>query len=81
MNDFTKEELEYIANDIEAEFSEHSQYRTDKPVSQGWAILDKIQFMIDNYCEIKTPTIANYCCQKCNEEWHKCDCKDRVKDE
>lgn len=47
MNDFTKEELEDILSwgDVYNEFGQSFAYELNKP------LLDKIQSMIDNYCE------------------------------
>jgi len=70
MNDFTKEELIKIYNFIE-------RNKQDSYDDMQFKIIeDKLQSMIDNYCEIKTPTMASYCCKKCNEEWHQCECKE-----
>lgn len=47
MNDFTKEELEDIMNwaDVYTEFGNAWSYKQYKP------LIDKLQLMIDNYCE------------------------------
>lgn len=47
MNDFTKEELEDILNwgNIYTEFGTCSSYKMDK------ALMDKIEGMIDDYCD------------------------------
>lgn len=49
MNDFTKEELESILNwgDCYCEFGSSWTYKCHKP------LMDKIQSMIDNYCDHK----------------------------
>lgn len=65
MNDLTKKELRDIQHYIEA-------YYDYNPKGN---LHNKIQSMIDNYQEIKKPTMANYCCPKCNEEWRECECK------
>ncbi len=67
MNDFTKEELQYFLMVM-------------KPFHWLWKddpleLEKKIQSMIDDYCEMPVPTMANYCCKKCNEEWHQCECE------
>jgi hypothetical protein len=69
MNDFTKEELIEIAEycNWEPHDTGHSDFRRNLRM--------KLQSMIDNYSEIKPPTMANYCCPKCIEEWHQCECK------
>lgn len=67
MNDFTKEELQ--------ELRASRCYHLDDSFPSEDALFMKIQSMIDNYCEMKLPTMASYCCSKCNEEWHKCECK------
>ena len=74
MNDFTKEELKCLHNAIVLQLR-------DIPMSETNAIkrselVGKIQSMIESYTELKPPTMANYCCDKCNEEWHRCECKD-----
>lgn len=46
MNDFTKEELELISECIEADF-----YHTNWSKSMYEPLINKIQSMIDNYCE------------------------------
>lgn len=47
MNDFTKEELESMLNwgDVYSEFGYSWTYKITKP------LMDKLQCMIDNYCE------------------------------
>lgn len=70
MNNFTKEELESIINWGEAyvEFGHHWSYELSKP------LLDKIQSMIENYCEHPDSTLVSDCldcgvsecrCNKC----------------
>ena len=66
MNDFTKEELLIILLDIGS--------KNPNPTSKVQIIINKIKFMIDNYSEIPLPTMEDYCCKKCNEEWEKCEC-------
>jgi len=46
MNDFTKEELELIAECVEADF-----YRTNWARTMYDLLITKIQSMIDDYCE------------------------------
>ncbi len=72
MNDFTKEELESIIEAFEYIESDPAWRKIT-----GWddGLKIKIQSMIDNYCEITIPTMASYVCNKCNEEWHNCECK------
>ena len=67
MNDFTKEDLQHLTGLMD-NFSATYGDEWNIPLR------NKIQSMIDSYCEIKTPTMANYCCPKCNEEWHQCEC-------
>ena len=67
MNDFTKEELEEILIILEHGFG---------PNIKNLEIVKKIKYMIDNYEHIKPPTMANYVCGECNEEWLKCECKE-----
>ncbi len=75
MNDFTKEELYKICAIVTTYFGDIDVPSIDKE------LINKIESMIDNYCEpkiwcdIPLPTIENYCCQLCNEEWAKCECK------
>ena len=71
MNDFTKEELGEIKSCVYFE-----GWKPDGLENANQNLIDKIQSMIDNYQEIKTPTMENYCCPKCNEEWRECECKD-----
>ena len=65
MNDFTKEELEYMADCIEGEIK---YYGADHV---GHAARDKLQSMIDNYCEhewkltFSGSIIKGIYCQKC----------------
>jgi hypothetical protein len=73
MNDFTKEELELIAQCVESDF-----YHANWPRSMYEPLLDKIQAMIDNYEEIKIPKTAQYICPDCLEEWYQCECKDNA---
>ena len=71
MNDFAKEELEQLLSwaDVYTELGRSWTTKLQMP------LINKIQTMIDNYFEITTPTMASYCCNKCNEEWIKCECK------
>lgn len=71
MNDFTREELETIRNQIYSCMDRTNLWRT----TENNALVAKIQSMIDDYCEITIPTMADYCCSNCNEEWHNCECK------
>jgi hypothetical protein len=66
MNDFTKEELESLLGCVEADNWIYAD--------RGKSLQRKLQSMIDNYCEIKIPTMDDYVCFKCNEEWHQCEC-------
>ncbi len=61
MNDFTKEELELIAECVEADFH-HTNW--SKRIYEP--LINKIQSMIENYCE-HTPEPINQeiCCTKC----------------
>lgn len=61
MNDFTKDELQTINEELEGTIHQE--------------LINKIQSMIDKYCEIITPTMADYVCNICNEEWKQCECK------
>lgn len=62
MNDFTKDELADLRDAV---------FISGKPIE----LYDKIQYLIDTFSEMKLPTMADYCCRKCNEEWHNCECK------
>jgi hypothetical protein len=67
VKDFTKDELEDILNwaDVYIEFGTSWTFEDNKP------LIDKIQSMIDNYCEhdlYETSALVNTCC-KCG----KCD--------
>lgn len=73
MNDFTKDELNLILQLCVHRAESISGVEFGR---QGYGkLFDKTKYMIDNYHEIKLPTMATYCCQKCNEEWNKCECK------
>lgn len=53
MNDFTKAELKYIYDYV---FQGAASIRYDHHET----LKSKIQSMIDNYCEIKIPTVTDY---------------------
>lgn len=56
MNDFTKEELEEIAFNL-------GEIRTwSDTLENSWPVLDKIQYMIDNY---DAKVIEVWHCEKC----------------
>lgn len=62
MNDFTKDELQYILDELKA---------TNVRQVHAW-LIDKIRPMIDNYCKHDqyTPVLGDvdcYQCDKCNE--------------
>lgn len=69
MNDFTKEELEWIYGHMP------SYFRDREDPNMFPRVVDKLKSLIDNYREIKTPKMAAYCCKACNEEWINCECK------
>lgn len=73
MNDFTKAELAIIHLAIMRDINQFSHILTTSP--SMIALRDKLETMIETYSELKPPTMANYCCAKCNEEWHQCECK------
>lgn len=69
MNDFTKEELEIISLCVENDF-----YNSNYPRSMYEPLYEKIQSMIDNYCDheyLLTITIngesCSLICSKCNK--------------
>lgn len=66
MNSLTKDELKEIHDLLLHGFGE-----SVKRVQT----FQKIKNMIENYCEIEIPTLAKYCCDRCNEEWAQCECK------
>jgi hypothetical protein len=68
MNDFTKEELQMLIHGIHLSIDEYTQHRYAP-------LANKIQSMIDNYCEVNPPFIDSCVCSKCNEEWRQCECK------
>ena len=74
MNDFTKAELQNIVQCIQYTY----MHESISPETHLF-LMKKIQSMIDNYCEMTTPTMANYCCSKCNEEWNRCECNNSIK--
>lgn len=58
MNDFTKEELEYLFNIVLYQSAENSNEK----------VINKIQSLIDNYCEHEEDThcyASVYACTKC----------------
>ena len=68
MNDFTKEELETIANwgEVYTEFGNSWVDKTDRP------LINKILSMIDNYCEHKKyieNRMAALVCAKCGKPY------------
>jgi short-subunit dehydrogenase len=69
MNDFTKEELLQLNKSLIVDMKHN---RCTEIMD---SVREKIINMIDNYSEINTPTMADYCCNNCNEEWHKCECE------
>lgn len=70
VNDFTKEELYGLYECCKA------AYMSGKINPRiTLKIEEKIQSMIDNYCETTLPTMASYCYSKCNNEWLKCECR------
>ena len=65
MNDFTKDELESIKSWGEV-YTEFGNSWTDKI---NRALIDKIQSLIDNYCEHKN-VVPNYDCKtQCENCW------------
>ncbi len=58
MNDFTKEELKWISATIGYYESDGGLNLDERPISESVCL--KIQSMIDNYCEIKIPTMDDY---------------------
>lgn len=67
MNDFTKEELRMILDDIDNDAITH---RFGTP--EFYRILrNKIQHMIDNYCEhaTKSTNHTKLVCEDCGKEW------------
>lgn len=66
MNDFTKTDLmeihrclKYMIKDGTTPYSCHTI-----------ALAKKVREMY-----FKPPITPKYCCDKCNEEWHQCECK------
>jgi hypothetical protein len=70
MNDFTKEELMWISEQLEHITQDYSY--VDK---EAYSIQEKVQSMIDNYENLLIPKMADYVCNRCNEEWKDCECK------
>lgn len=69
MNEFTKEELEIIAECVDADF-----YHTNWSKSMYEPLITKIQSMIDNYCEHETDQGGCggdmlYTCKKCGNKY------------
>jgi hypothetical protein len=68
MNDFTKEELEEIAFNL-------GEIRVwSETLESSWPVLDKLQSMIDNYCEHHWQESIHdsdlYLCIKCSKRIH-----------
>jgi len=65
MNDFTKKELEKLLSwgDVYGEFGHSWTYSSIKP------LMDKLQSMIDNYCDhdFKTSNECHFKCSLCGE--------------
>lgn len=69
MNDFTKEELEFLKHSVR----EH--YKNNKPIKGStyineWAIMiKKIQYMIDSYCDHESYHFepSDVICDKCGK--------------
>ncbi len=71
MNEFTKHELELIAECVEADF-----YHSNWSKSMYEPLINKIQSIIDNYCEHRLTTGCGTCsgfmdviCVKCDKEF------------
>lgn len=75
MNDFTKDELKAIHTWA---ISHLSNIGLVQFMGENRELQKKIISMIDNYCEFKIPTMKNYCCNICNEEWHLCECESKA---
>lgn len=67
MNEFTKEELEELAHNL-GEIRAWSDSLTN-----SWPLLDKIQSMIDNYCQHEKMEfdgdVYGYSCKKCEKQF------------
>lgn len=69
MNEFTKEELELLLSSMESWLDSYSEH----PIYESKRLIEKIQFMIDEYCEheaevVSASTVAidmTYKCRKC----------------
>lgn len=61
MNDFTKEELELIHTCVESDY-----YHSNWSKSMYEPLINKIQSMIDNYCEHKEFTEHQSNCSICD---------------
>jgi hypothetical protein len=68
MKDFTKEELQILLLEMNISINRHKELLTIAPSYQ--ALRDKVESMIDNYCE-HDKVVPNYdCktqCEKCGE--------------
>lgn len=82
MNDFTKEEMEEILLGMRhfyvAYYNGFIPEEKSK-ISSGWGILNKLQSMIDNYCEHEDFRSCFYCedckvterrCNQCGHIWY-----------
>ena len=69
MNDFTKEELEYLLEITDSIPIVNEKYNGDYYV---YRLQDKIQSMIDNYCEHENlefiGDVYGYRCKKCEKQ-------------
>lgn len=69
MNDFTKEDLESIANwgEVYTEFGNSWADKTERP------LINKIKSMVDNYCEHEKMEfdgdVYGYSCKKCEKQF------------
>lgn len=71
MNDFTRDELQIIHLDVNIEINKHRGILRPSPCHL--ALRDKIEAMIDNYCEHKWYAVGNHPwlhCIKCKSNFH-----------
>ena len=74
MNDFTKEELGDLYAAIRYCYKQHIDLPSDTDIERfSYCLMEKIQSMIDNYCEHPENNICMECvsatCEKCNKLW------------
>jgi tRNA(Ile2) C34 agmatinyltransferase TiaS len=72
MNDFTKDQLREISTSLRA--TSFTPYLSTMFKEESMTLLEKVQFLIDNYCEHKKISfrgdVYGYECKKCGADIH-----------